>query len=70
MSAKSDRSNTLLALFISNQDLSCSFTEAVWLEQEASDCTSIILHMHANAGGEKMIRAFEAFVHTKGSMLS
>lgn len=29
MSAKSDRSNTLRSLFIENQDLSCSFTEAL-----------------------------------------
>lgn len=50
MSAKSHRSNTLRSLFMRNQDRSCSSTGADWLEQEVSDCISIVSHTHTQTG--------------------
>ena len=61
MSAKSDRSNTLRSLFIENQDLSCSFTEALqagagsqWLYfyyiNHTHTHTHTHIHTHIRAG--------------------
>ena len=76
MSAKSDRSNTLRSLFIENQDLSCSFTEALqagagsqWLYFYYINHTHT--HTHTYTHTYVLGRGFEAFVFAQGSnMLS